>query len=438
MAITFDPFLNKLRKQDAGGTGAVDSVNGATGVVVLDQDDVLDGTTYKQYSATEKTKLAGIETGAQVNPDLSSYLTSATAASTYEPLKGADDNYVTDAEKTALHPAVTLGTNTASALSLSTQALSIGDVFVQNTGDTIAGDISINSGYRLGVGVAVSSLADVRINSTTVNESSFNAGIWQSTTYNPVGTPVAGTSVRGLLFQVSSAATADDLSNVILYGALGQVTHAGSGTLSQAYGMNPGIFFTGTGAVTTSGGITISATSAGGGAHGTFFGIRSSGLALSGGSTLTNNYAFYADAVAGGTNNYAFYSNGGLVHFGDNVDLTSGKTLTMPVGSIITDTTTGLKIGTGTTQKIGFYNVTPVVQASAYTQTYSTASKTVPNATASNPPAGGTGATAGAYDTAANRNAMITSLTNNIADVLALKKVVNALIDDLQAIGIIS
>lgn len=51
----------------AGGGGAVDSVNGATGVVVLDQDDVLDGTTYKQYSATEKTKLAGVATSATAN-----------------------------------------------------------------------------------------------------------------------------------------------------------------------------------------------------------------------------------------------------------------------------------------------------------------------------------------------------------------------------------
>ena len=47
--------------------GAVDSVNGQTGVVVLDQDDVPDGSTNKQYSQTEKTKLAGIETGAEVN-----------------------------------------------------------------------------------------------------------------------------------------------------------------------------------------------------------------------------------------------------------------------------------------------------------------------------------------------------------------------------------
>ena len=47
-------------------TDTVLSVNGDTGVVTLSQDDVGDGTTYKQYSATEKTKLSGIETAADV------------------------------------------------------------------------------------------------------------------------------------------------------------------------------------------------------------------------------------------------------------------------------------------------------------------------------------------------------------------------------------
>lgn len=50
-----------------GGGGAVDSVNTKTGVVTLNQDEIPDGTTYKQYSQTEKTKLSGIATGAQVN-----------------------------------------------------------------------------------------------------------------------------------------------------------------------------------------------------------------------------------------------------------------------------------------------------------------------------------------------------------------------------------
>ena len=51
----------------SGGGGAVDSVNGQTGVVVLDADDIGDGTTNKAYTATEKTKLAGIATGATAN-----------------------------------------------------------------------------------------------------------------------------------------------------------------------------------------------------------------------------------------------------------------------------------------------------------------------------------------------------------------------------------
>lgn len=46
---------------------AVSSVNTKTGAVILTQDDIGDGTTYKQYATADKTKLAGIEAGAQVN-----------------------------------------------------------------------------------------------------------------------------------------------------------------------------------------------------------------------------------------------------------------------------------------------------------------------------------------------------------------------------------
>jgi hypothetical protein len=50
-----------------GGGGAVDSVNGDTGTVVLTQDDIGDGSTYVQFSAVQETKLAGIATGATAN-----------------------------------------------------------------------------------------------------------------------------------------------------------------------------------------------------------------------------------------------------------------------------------------------------------------------------------------------------------------------------------
>ena len=38
-----------------------------SGNITLNQDDVLDGTTYKQYSVSEKTKLSGIDAGATAN-----------------------------------------------------------------------------------------------------------------------------------------------------------------------------------------------------------------------------------------------------------------------------------------------------------------------------------------------------------------------------------
>jgi len=50
------------------GSGAVDSVNGQTGVVVLDADDIDDNaTTNKFTTSSDISKLAGIETGAEAN-----------------------------------------------------------------------------------------------------------------------------------------------------------------------------------------------------------------------------------------------------------------------------------------------------------------------------------------------------------------------------------
>lgn len=100
-----DPANPVISASGGGGGGAVDSVNGQTGVVVLDQDDVGDGTTYKQYSATEKTKLAGIEAAADVTD-----ATNVAAAGAF--MKSTDDTdditvgptnkFATAAEKTKL------------------------------------------------------------------------------------------------------------------------------------------------------------------------------------------------------------------------------------------------------------------------------------------------------------------------------------------------
>ena len=68
VALTIQPNLTTINVNTiTGGGGAVTSVNTLVGDVVLTQDTILDGSTFKQYSLTEKNKLAGIATGAEVN-----------------------------------------------------------------------------------------------------------------------------------------------------------------------------------------------------------------------------------------------------------------------------------------------------------------------------------------------------------------------------------
>ncbi len=120
------------------------------------------------------------------------------------------------------------------------------------------------------------------------------------------------------------------------------------------------------------------------------------------GSGVTNGYGIYINSQAGAsTLNYSIYSAGGKMYHAGDVEI--GGNLTLSSCNIITDTTIGMKIGTATTQKLGFYNVTPVVQRAAAAQAAA--------------PAGGTGATAGAYDTAAHRDSLI-ALVNEIRTVL--------------------
>jgi hypothetical protein len=121
--------------------------------------------------------------------------------------------------------------------------------------------------------------------------------------------------------------------------------------------------------------------------------------------TLTTAVGFWCDSITtGGTNNYAIYTNLGDVRFGDEVVIASPTAGALTIGAgtagidytltfdgetnngvltwmededyfkfdddvmiadgenVVLDTTTGTKIGTATSQKLGFFNATPVVQ----------------------------------------------------------------------------
>lgn len=86
--------------------------------------------------------------------------------------------------------------------------------------------------------------------------------------------------------------------------------------------------------------------------------------------------------------------------------------------------------------KVGFFAVTPVVRPTAYTQTYATADKTHANLTSADIGAF-TGGTVGFLD-AAERDNVRTQYNALRADVTDLKQLVNSVIDDLQALGLVA
>lgn len=105
-------------------------------------------------------------------------------------------------------------------------------------------------------------------------------------------------------------------------------------------------------------------------------------------------------------------------------DLTVGDDATVTGDLTVTGATAlngNVAIGNATTDLCGFHGAT-ADQAAAYTQTYSTAARTVPAEVAA--------ITGGESPTEAEHNLVV-------ADVLALKKVITALIDDLQEKGIV-
>lgn len=132
-----------------------------------------------------------------------------------------------------------------------------------------------------------------------------------------------------------------------------------------------------------------------------------------------------------------------------------GGNLTLGDNNLIFSDVTGTQIGTANTQKLGFWAATPVAQQSAFTQTYATTIKTHadPTSTTLTDTTGGTTDNTVAAITAVNGSgattAQETDINNNFAevtaqlnllrtDVLNAKNVLNAVIDDLQTIGLLA
>jgi hypothetical protein len=168
-----------------------------------------------------------------------------------------------------------------------------------------------------------------------------------------------------------------------------------------------------------------------------------------GSGAITNQIAIDIPTLSkGGTLNIGIRNAASFLQSGAS---TFTGTVNVTDVNVVLGTTTGTKIGTATTQKLGFYNATPIVQPSAYTQTYSTADKTHANPTAATLTDNTAGTanttlealTSGsvyATDVAAIRNnfADLAAMVNkNTADMLDVKQIINSVIDDLQALGLV-
>jgi hypothetical protein len=110
-------------------------------------------------------------------------------------------------------------------------------------------------------------------------------------------------------------------------------------------------------------------------------------------------------------------------------------------GHIAVGTSTGTKIGTATTQKLGFFGATPIVRGTAFTQVYTTADRTISAYSASNQSSSYSGIASGVggtpYAALTDLNALRAAYENLRALAEDTTQALNALVDDLQALGLI-
>lgn len=203
-----------------------------------------------------------------------------------------------------------------------------------NTGDTVVETSSTaDNTWADGVDLTVGSTTGTKLATATTQKLGF---------YN--ATPV-----------VQPAGTVDVLASLVTLGL-------------RAASSNPPLNL-GSGAI-TSGAVTNSAGYYGGGAVAAdgAAGVRIKGTDANGFSkfvmhnSVDNQQFQWAINDSGVLTLYNVTDGGAVITVsGFGVTINNGD-LTVSTKNIVTDTTTGTKIGTATTQKIGFFNATPIVQ----------------------------------------------------------------------------
>lgn len=187
---------------------------------------------------------------------------------------------------------------------------------------------------NVGIGIAPQTDKIFFVSGASTTGSVNNTGISIEQTYT-------GTYTTGLNVQCASAGSSGITG---IFGIYMRPNHGSSGTLASYYGLYS--------ALTSDGG--------------TITNLYHMYVANATG-TVTNQYGIYvAELTQGGTADYAIYTAGATPSLFTGV-VTVGGLVMADATNIVLNTTTGTKIGTAITQKLGFFNVTPIVQPTVAT-----------------------------------------------------------------------
>jgi hypothetical protein len=178
-----------------GGGGAVTSVNSKTGTVVLNADDLADGTAKKMLTAAERTKLAGVAAGATVNATDAALRDRATHTGTQTSASISD---FTEAVQDAVAALLAEGTNVTltyndagNVLTVAAAGGSGGGLDAEGARDAI-GVALLGTGV---ISVVVNDAADTITISSTATANSTDAALRDRSTHT--GTQTADTITDG-------------------------------------------------------------------------------------------------------------------------------------------------------------------------------------------------------------------------------------------------
>lgn len=200
-----------LTVSGGGGGGDVASVNGQTGVVVLDQDDLADGTNNKAFTVANQTKLAGIASGATANSSDATLLnrTNHTGTQSADTLTdGSANKAFLAAERTKLAGIATSATANSPDATLLARANHTGSQLASTISDfSTAADARITAQKAVNGGLATldvstGKLVDTQVPAYLLGAANYQ-GVWNANTNSP--TLANGTGTKGYYYIVTTA-----------------------------------------------------------------------------------------------------------------------------------------------------------------------------------------------------------------------------------------